>query len=45
MAKIEILGELWAFMKQRKRYWLAPIVVILMLFGLLLEQTRLRRLP
>jgi len=39
MAKIEILVELWAFMRERKRYWLAPIVLILVLFGLLLVFT------
>jgi hypothetical protein len=39
MAKIEILKELWDFMKVRKRYWLAPIILILVLFGLLLVFT------
>ncbi len=36
MAKMEMMGELWAFMKTRKRYWLAPIILVLMLFGALL---------
>jgi len=35
MARMEILKELWAFMKVRKRYWLTPIVLILLLFGIL----------
>lgn len=39
MAKMEVLRELWEFMKVRKRYWLIPIVVVLMLFGLLLVFT------
>jgi len=39
MAKLEILAELWAFMRERKRYWLAPIILILVLFGLLLVFT------
>ena len=39
MARMEILKELWAFMKVRKRYWLTPIVLILLLFGLLLVFT------
>ena len=36
MAKIRILREFWSFLKQEKKYWLAPIVVVLLLFGLLL---------
>ncbi|MBI5244675.1 MAG: hypothetical protein HY922_13485 [Elusimicrobia bacterium] len=36
MARIEFLKELWDFMRVRKRYWLAPIILIFMLFGLLL---------
>ena len=39
MARMEILKELWAFMKVRNRYWLTPIVLILLLFGILLVFT------
>ena len=28
--------ELWAYMRIRKKWWLAPILVILLLVGLLL---------
>jgi hypothetical protein len=28
-------GELWAFMRQNKKYWLMPIIFVLLLFGLL----------
>ncbi len=31
-----LLGELWGFIKENKRWWLLPIVVFLLLFGLLL---------
>jgi hypothetical protein len=31
-----ILGELWAFMKERKKLWLLPILVVLLLVGGLL---------
>jgi len=31
-----VLGELWAFMKERKKLWLLPIIVILVLVGGLL---------
>ena len=36
MAKLAILKELWDFMKVRKRYWLAPILIMLALLSLLI---------
>ena len=36
MGKIGILKELWDFMKVRKRWWLAPIVIVLLLLGFLI---------
>ncbi|HMB80774.1 MAG TPA: DUF5989 family protein [Vicinamibacterales bacterium] len=36
MAKTQIVGEFLQFLKQEKKYWLAPIVVVLVVFGLLL---------
>ena len=36
MGNIGILKELWDFMKVRKRWWLAPIVIVLLLLGLLI---------
>ncbi len=36
MAKMQVLGEFWQFLKQEKKYWLAPIVLVLVLLGLLL---------
>jgi len=36
MGKIQIIIEFWQFLKYRKRYWLLPIVVILLLLGLLI---------
>ena len=36
MAKSRVLREFWEFLRQEKKYWLAPIVVVLLLFGLLL---------
>jgi hypothetical protein len=32
----ELITELWAFMKERKKYWMFPIIIVLMLFGSLL---------
>lgn len=36
MAKATIVGELWAFMRARRKWWLAPIIVVLLLVGMLL---------
>ena len=33
---ISILRELWSFMRARKKYWLLPIVIMLVVFGGLL---------
>ena len=30
---MSILEELWEFMRVRKKYWLAPIMVTLLVFG------------
>lgn len=35
MSKLSILRELWDFLKVRKRFWLAPIIIILALLSLL----------
>ena len=31
-----ILRDLWGFMKERKKYWLVPIIIVILLFGLLM---------
>ena len=31
-----LIRELWAFMKARKKWWLAPILIVMFLLGLLL---------
>ena len=36
MARFGILKELWDFMKTRKRWWLLPIIIMLVLLGLLI---------
>ena len=36
MSKAQVINELWQFMKQNKKYWLAPIVITLVVFGVLL---------
>jgi len=31
-----LLGELWEFMRVRKKWWLLPIVIMLVLVGILI---------
>ena len=36
---LELLKDLWAFMKARKKFWLAPIIIIMLLLGALIVLT------
>ena len=36
----EFAVELWMFMRERKKFWLLPIVLVLMLFGALVVLTQ-----
>lgn len=36
----ELLKDLWGFMKTRKKFWLAPIIIILLLLGVLIVMTQ-----
>jgi len=33
---MEFLKELWVFLKTRKKYWLWPLIIILLLLGVLI---------
>ena len=33
---IDLLIDLWGFMKERKKYWLAPIIIMMVLLGSIL---------
>ena len=37
---IEFLKDLWGFMRSRKKFWLAPIVLVLILLGGLILMTQ-----
>ena len=39
MGKFNILKELWDFLKVRKKWWLAPILVVFVLLGALIVLT------
>ena len=30
---LELIIDLWCFMRERKKFWLAPIIIILLLLG------------
>ena len=33
---MEFVKELWEFLKSRKKYWLWPVIIILLIFGVLI---------
>ncbi|MGH9852445.1 MAG: DUF5989 family protein [Blastocatellia bacterium] len=36
MSRLTVISELWQFMKSNKKFWLAPIIIVLVLIGMLL---------
>jgi len=32
----ECLKDIWGFMRERKKFWLAPIILVLLLLGVLI---------
>lgn len=36
----ELLLEFWAFMRERKKFWLLPIIIVLIVFGGLVVLTQ-----
>jgi len=39
MSKLSILSEFWEYLKHRKKWWLTPIIIFLVLFGVLIVLT------
>ena len=39
MSKLYIMKEFWDFLKVRKKWWLLPIIVLMVLFGALIVFT------
>jgi len=33
---LDIIKDLWAFLRERKKWWLLPIIVVLLLTGMLI---------
>jgi hypothetical protein len=36
MSRARVLNEIWQYMMNNKKYWLAPIVIVLVTIGVLL---------
>jgi hypothetical protein len=36
MSQLSLFGEFWAFLRVRKKWWLVPIIVVMLLVGMLL---------
>ena len=37
---VDLLKDLWGFMRTRKKFWMAPIILLLLLFGALIILTQ-----
>jgi competence protein ComGC len=37
---MSFLAELWAFMRERKKFWLMPILIVMLVFGALIVLTQ-----
>lgn len=40
MSKISIIAEFWEFLRVRKKFWLLPIVIMLLFLGALIVLTQ-----
>lgn len=36
MGRTGIVGELWMFMRERKKWWLLPVIAVMLLVGSLM---------
>ncbi len=40
MGKLDILKEFWDFLRVRKKWWLTPIIMVLLMLGALIVFTQ-----
>jgi len=40
MSKLSVLAEVWDFLRERKKWWIAPIIIFLVLLGALIVFTQ-----
>ena len=36
---MDFLKDFWGFLKQRKKFWLLPLIIVLLVFGILIVLT------
>jgi len=36
LSKLTLVAELWEFLRVRKKFWLAPIIVVLLVLGIII---------
>lgn len=36
---MDFLKDLWGFLRERKKFWLLPIIIVLLFFGVLIVLT------
>jgi hypothetical protein len=36
---MDFIKDLWGFLKVRKKFWLLPVILVLLLFGVLIVMT------
>lgn len=36
---MDFLKDIWGFLRERKKFWLLPIIIVLLLFGVLIVLT------
>lgn len=36
---MEFIWDIWGFMKERKKFWLLPIIAVLLIFGFIIVFT------
>ena len=39
MGRMSVIREFWEFLRHRKKFWLLPLVVILLLLGVVIVMT------
>ena len=37
---LDLMKDLWGFMRERKKFWLAPIIFVMLLLGALIVLTQ-----
>jgi hypothetical protein len=33
---MSLIGDLWSFLRERKKWWLLPVIIVLLFFGVII---------